>query len=104
MAATLASSPPDGQTGDYPKPLVAWVIVAAFFIAYIFVVNIIGLALGPTAAALVGDTFFPKGDGIRYALAIVCSLAYLLAVILFLWSVRSVRETWARIQAEEALR
>lgn len=72
--------------------------------AYIFVVNIIGLALGPTAAALVGDTFFPKGDGIRYALAIVCPLAYLLAVILFLWSVRSVRETWARIQAEEALR
>ncbi|MEM8694784.1 MAG: MFS transporter [Pseudomonadota bacterium] len=70
--------------------------------AYIFVVNIIGLALGPTAAALVGDTFFPEGDGIRYALAIVCPLAYLLAVILFFWSMRAIRLTWARIEAQAA--
>lgn len=68
--------------------------------AYIFVVNIIGLALGPTGAAVVGDTFFPEGDGIRYALAIVCPLAYLLAFALFLWAVRAVNRSWDRIQVK----
>jgi len=68
--------------------------------AYIFVVNIIGLALGPTAAAMVGDIFFPEGDGIRYALVIVCPLAYVGAVILFIWSIRAVGQSWARIEAK----
>ena len=50
---------------------------------YIFVVNIIGLALGPSATAIVGDTFFPTETGIRYAIVWTAALGFLIAGVLF---------------------
>lgn len=59
--------------------------------AYLFIVNLIGIGLGPTATALVGDTFFPGADGIRYAIAIVAPLAFGIAAVLFFLSSVSAR-------------
>ncbi|MBI1234835.1 MAG: MFS transporter [Alphaproteobacteria bacterium] len=55
---------------------------------YLFIVNLIGLGAGPTATALVGDTFFPGGDGIRYAIAWVSPFAFAIAALLFFLSAR----------------
>lgn len=50
---------------------------------YLFFVSIIGMTLGPTATALIGDIFFPQADGIRYAVAIVTSVSFIVAAVLF---------------------
>ncbi len=51
--------------------------------AYVFVINLVGLGLGPTATAMIGDGFFAGGDGIRYAIAIVAPAGYLVAAAFF---------------------
>jgi MFS family permease len=51
---------------------------------YIFLVNVIGLGLGPTATALVTDFVFHDDYAIRYSLMIVGGVAQLIAA-LFLW-------------------
>jgi MFS family permease len=51
---------------------------------YIFIVNVIGLGLGPTAVALMNDYVFHDDNAIRYSLLIVGAVTELLAVI-FLW-------------------
>ena len=53
---------------------------------YLFVVNLIGLGAGPTATALVGDTFFPFDEGVRYAIAIVSPIGFAIATGLFFLS------------------
>ncbi len=53
---------------------------------YLFIVNLIGLGLGPTATAVVGDTFFAGSDGIRYAIAIVSPIGFAIAALLFFTS------------------
>lgn len=55
---------------------------------YLFVVNLIGLGVGPTATAVVGDTFFPGGEGIRYAIAWVSPAGFAVAALLFFISAR----------------
>jgi MFS family permease len=50
---------------------------------YLFFVSIVGMTLGPTATAMISDTFFPQVDGIRYAVAIVTSLGFTVAAVLF---------------------
>jgi MFS family permease len=51
---------------------------------YIFMINVIGLGLGPTAVALMNDYVFHDGNAIKYSLLIVGAIAQLLAAIL-LW-------------------
>jgi MFS family permease len=51
---------------------------------YIFLVNAIGLGLGPTATALVTDYVFHNDYAIKYSLMIVGAVAQLIAAI-FLW-------------------
>jgi MFS family permease len=51
---------------------------------YIFIVNVIGLGLGPTAVALMNDYVFHDDNAIRYSLLIVGAATELLAMI-FLW-------------------
>ena len=50
---------------------------------YLFVINIIGTGFGATVVALVTDGFFPESDGVRYSLAIVTPIIYLLAALCF---------------------
>ena len=51
---------------------------------YLFVINLIGLGVGPTAVAMTTDYVFHDDNAVNYALAIVCTIAHVLAGIL-LW-------------------
>lgn len=57
--------------------------------AYVFVINAIGLGVGPTLTAVIGDTFFPTESGIRYAIVIVAVSGYLIGAILFFVAAKS---------------
>lgn len=57
--------------------------------AYVFVINAIGLGVGPTLTAVIGDTFFPFESGIRYAIVIVAVSGYLIGAILFFVAAKS---------------
>ena len=51
---------------------------------YLFILNLIGLGLGPTAVAAVTQYVFGRDDAVNYSLAIVACSASLLAAFL-LW-------------------
>jgi MFS family permease len=65
---------------------------------YLLVVNLIGLALGPTAIALVTDRVFGFDAAVRYSLLIVPGAACILAAILFLIGLRSYGESLGRLE------
>jgi MFS family permease len=52
---------------------------------YLFVVNLIGLGIGPTAVAMTTDYVFRNDDAVNYSLLIVATLAHLAAAAL-LWA------------------
>jgi MFS family permease len=49
---------------------------------YLFVINLIGLGLGPTAVAVVTDYVFRDDNAVPFSLLIVESLAHLVAIVL----------------------
>ncbi len=59
---------------------------------YLFFVSIVGMTLGPTATAMISDTFFPQADGIRYAMAIVASFGFAVAAWLFFMAVKGLKK------------
>jgi hypothetical protein len=65
---------------------------------YLLVVNLIGLALGPTAIALVTDRVFGYDAAVRYSLLIVPATACILAAILFLIGLRSYNASLGRLE------
>jgi MFS family permease len=66
---------------------------------YLFVVNLIGLGLGPTAVALCTDYVFRDDLDLRYSLALVATVAHL-ASTAFLWlGLKPFRESLARVEA-----
>lgn len=52
---------------------------------YLFVVNLIGLGIGPTAVAMTTDFVFRDDSAVRYSLLIVATLAHLVSIAL-LWA------------------
>ncbi|UVI39446.1 MFS transporter [Qipengyuania spongiae] len=50
---------------------------------YVFVINAIGIGLGPSVTAGLADVLFPGGDGIRSAMAIVAPFGYAIGAALF---------------------
>lgn len=58
---------------------------------YIFMVNAIGLGLGPTLTGILSDTFFPTATGIRYAIVVVAVSGYLIGALLFFVAARSLK-------------
>lgn len=58
---------------------------------YVFVINLIGIGLGPSVTAGLGDWLFPGGDGIRYAMAIVAPAGYAVGAVLFFIAARHAR-------------
>lgn len=50
---------------------------------YVFVINAVGIGLGPSVTAGLSDTLFPGGDGIRSAMAIVAPFGYAIGAALF---------------------
>jgi len=59
--------------------------------AYVFMVNVVGLALGPTSVAVVTDFVFGDDAAVGRSLALVCAIALSLAVLLLAWGVRAVK-------------
>lgn len=58
---------------------------------YVFVINGIGIGFGPSVTAAIGDIFFPGGDGIRNAMAIVAPAGYAIGATLFFVAARRAR-------------
>lgn len=58
---------------------------------YIFMVNAIGLGLGPTLTGLLSDTLFPTATGIRYAIAVVAVSGYVIGAIMFFIAAKSLK-------------
>ena len=50
---------------------------------YVFVINAVGIGLGPSVTAALADAAFPGGDGIRSAMAIVAPFGYAIGALLF---------------------
>ena len=50
--------------------------------AYVFMVNAVGLTLGPSSVALVTDAVFGRDDAVGLSLAVVCGCALVLATML----------------------
>jgi MFS family permease len=63
---------------------------------YLFVLNIIGLSLGPTAVALQTDYLFGDAAALRYSLALVAAIALSLAVVLLAAAFAPYRASVAR--------
>ncbi len=63
---------------------------------YLFVANLIGLGLGPTAVAIVTDYVFGSDDALRFSLVIVGTAAALGAALLFGLCLRPYRTRWRR--------
>ncbi|MGA8142611.1 MAG: MFS transporter [Candidatus Acidiferrales bacterium] len=57
--------------------------------AYLLIVNLIGLGIGPTAVALVTDKLLGYDAAVRYSLLVVTVAAYVLAEILFVIGLRA---------------
>lgn len=64
---------------------------------YLFVVNLIGLGLGPTAVALITDRVFHDDKAVRYSLLIVTTLAEFGAIALLASGLAPYRESRARL-------
>lgn len=62
---------------------------------YLFVLNVVGLALGPTAVALATDYVFRDDGALRYSLALVTGVALVPAIVLVLRSWRPYRDAMA---------
>ena len=60
---------------------------------YLFVVNIIGLGLGPTVIALLTDHVFHNDNMLRYSLLIACTGAYLFSALLWWLGLKPYRQT-----------
>ena len=71
---------------------------------YLFVGNLIGLGIGPTAVALCTDDVFHNDDSVGYSILIVSCVAHAIAALL-LWQGReqyrrsqAVVNAWAEVQ------
>ena len=65
---------------------------------YLFVLNLVGLAFGPTAVALATDYLFGSDTAIRYSLVLVAGAALLPGAVLLMAALRPYRETVARLR------
>lgn len=65
---------------------------------YLFVVNLIGLGLGPTAVALCTDYVFHDDKAVRYSLLIVSTVAVLGAATLLATGLRHYRDSIERLK------
>ena len=69
---------------------------------YLFVINLVGLGLGPTLVALVTDRVFHDDNMVRYSLLIVSTGAYLLSILLWGLGLNPYRRTVDQTEASIA--
>ena len=66
---------------------------------YLFMTNMIGLGLGPTAIALITDYVFDDDSMLRWSMLIVAGLSTLLAIVILNIGMKAYREMHARLHA-----
>lgn len=66
---------------------------------YLFVVNLIGIGLGPTAVAITTDYIFGDDNAVRYSLFAVASVAHIVAAVLLWLGLKPYRESIERLKA-----
>ena len=66
---------------------------------YLFIVNLIGLGVGPTAVALVTDYVFANDLALKWSMLIVGTIANLMAIALLAAGLKPYRETIGRLRA-----
>jgi MFS family permease len=66
---------------------------------YLFVVNLIGLGIGPTAVALTTDYVFHNDNKVNYSILIVCAAAHVLSTLLLWLGLKPFRESLDRLKA-----
>ena len=66
---------------------------------YLFIVNLIGLGVGPTAVALVTDYVFANDLALKWSMLIVGTIANLMAITLLAAGLKPYRETIGRLRA-----
>ena len=66
---------------------------------YLFIVNLIGLGVGPTAVALVTDYVFASDQALRWSMLIVGTVANVGAIALLAAGLKPYRETLRRLRA-----
>ena len=69
---------------------------------YLFIVNIIGLGLGPTAVAACTQYIFRRDDAVQYSLVIVTSVACALAAVLLYLAMRPFLASLERLRTWDA--
>ena len=65
---------------------------------YLFVINLIGLGIGPTAVALTTDYFFHNDNKVNLSLLIVCTIAHIVAGLLLWIGMKHFRESLDRLK------
>jgi MFS family permease len=66
---------------------------------YLFVVNLIGLGIGPTAVALCTDYVFHNDNRVNYSILIVCTLAHVASTLLLWQGLKPFGESLDRLKA-----
>jgi MFS family permease len=69
---------------------------------YLFILNMIGLGLGPTAVALFTEHIFKRDDALRYSLVIVTSAACVLSVVLLCLCLKPFLTSLERLRLHES--
>lgn len=69
---------------------------------YMFVINLIGLGVGPSAVAWCTDYYFKDVNDLRYSLLIVTTIAHVIAGVLLWVGLRPFRDSVARVKALHA--
>jgi MFS family permease len=64
---------------------------------YLFVINLMGLGVGPTAVALVTDRVFHNDNMLRFSLLLVCTGSYALSGLLWWLGLKPYRRTVERV-------
>lgn len=65
---------------------------------YLFVINLIGLGIGPTAVAMTTDYIFHDDGAVRYSLAIITTIAHIVSSLLLWAGLRPFRESLDRLK------
>lgn len=68
---------------------------------YLFIVNLIGLGIGPTAVALVTDFVFADDMALKWSMLIVGTVANLAAVAFLAFGLRPYRETLSKLRKQK---
>ena len=69
---------------------------------YLFILNLIGLGIGPTAVALFTQHVFQRDDALRYSMVIVFSLACVLSAALLAWCLKPFLTSLGRLELRSA--